>query len=89
MRATIRLNETLNINVEGEGLPEIQAKLEAARPDGFDLVNAPVKMNAGSTTLTAVGTFSRRDQTREIEGATMADLRAATPDGWQMLYIVK
>ncbi len=88
MRAAIRRIETHQVDAVGEGLPEVQAQLAAATPPGFDLVSAPVAMKSGSTTLSAAGTYARRDDVREIEGATMAELRAATPDGWQLLYVL-
>lgn len=85
----IRLIETQEVTVKGGGLPEIQELLEAERPEGFDLATAPVAMKSGSTELTAVGTFARRDQTQMIEADTMDGLRALVPDGWQMLYVVR
>lgn len=88
MRAVIRRVETQQVEVSGEGLPEIQEKLCAATPKGFDLVSAPVAMAKASTAITAAGTFARRDEVREIEGATMADLQARTPEGWRMLYVI-
>lgn len=88
MRALIRRIETTQIEVSGEGLPDVQSKLSDATPAGFDLVSAPVAMKSGSTAITAVGTYARRDEVREIEGATMAELRAATPEGWQTLYML-
>lgn len=88
MRAMIRLIETRQIDVTGEGLPDIHAQLAAARPDGFDLISAPVSMLKGSTAITATGTFARRDEIRMIEADTIDGLRSATPDGWQMLYVI-
>lgn len=88
MRAVIRRVETQQVEVSGEGLPEIQERLTAATPGGFDLVSAPVAMQKASTAITAKATFERRDETREIEGASMDDLRAQTPEGWQMLYVL-
>jgi len=88
MRAMIRRIETQQVEVSGDGLPDIQEKLKAATPPGFDLVSAPVSMKSGSTAITAVGTYARRDETREIEGGSMAELQAAVPDGWQMLYVL-
>lgn len=88
MRAMIRRIETQQIDVSGEGLPEVQAQLAAATPAGFDLVSAPVKMKSGSTAISAIGTYERRDETREIEGETMDQLRAQTPEGWRILYVL-
>ncbi len=89
MRAMIRLIETCQIEVTGEGLPDIHSKLDAAQPDGFELVSAPVAMLKGSTAITATGTYARRDETRMIEADTMDGLRALVPDGWQMLFVVR
>lgn len=88
MRAMIRRVETQQVEVSGEGLPDVQAQLAAATPAGFDLVSAPVAMKSGSTAISATGTYERRDEVREIEGATMAELQAATPEGWQLLYVL-
>lgn len=88
MRAMIRRIETQQVEVSGEGLPDVQAQLEAATPAGFDLVSAPVAMKSGSTAISATGTYERRDEVREIEGATMHDLRAQTPEGWKMMYVL-
>ncbi len=88
MRAMIRRVETQQVEVSGEGLPSVQEQLAAATPAGFDLVSAPVSMKSGSTAITALGTFERRDETREIEGASMDDLRAQTPEGWRMMYVL-
>lgn len=86
MRAFIRKVEHITVEVAGAGLPEIAAELQKLRPEGFDLVSSPVTMKAGSTALSAVGTFARRDEVREIEGTNRAELLAAVPDGWQLLY---
>ena len=87
-RALIRLIESTTVDVEGEGLPEIQAKLAAATPDGFELVSAPVQMAKASSTIAATGTFARRDETREITADSRAELDALVPEGWQMLYVI-
>ena len=88
MRAMIRRVETQQVEVSGEGLPSVQEQLTAATPEGFDLVSAPVSMKIGSTAITAQGTFERRDETREIEGESMDDVRAQTPEGWRILYVL-
>ena len=86
MRAFIRKVEHRTIEVTGAGLPEIAAELEKLRPAGFDLVSSPVTMKAGSTDLSAVGTYARRDEVRELHGASRAELLEQVPEGWQMLY---
>lgn len=87
LTATIRRVETLSVDVAGEGLEAVQAELEAARPAGFDLVQAPVAMQKGKTAITARGTYERRDEMQEIEAPSYAELRAAVPAGWQMLSV--
>ncbi|QAB18808.1 hypothetical protein Leucomu_13600 [Leucobacter muris] len=84
---TIRQVESVAIEVKGEGLPEVQEQLEKNRPEGFVLVQAPVTMKKGETAITALGTYARRDATREVEGSSYAELRAAAPAGWQMLSV--
>ncbi|WP_053352726.1 hypothetical protein [Leucobacter musarum] len=85
--ATLRKIETVTVEVKGEGLPEIQEKLAAERPDGFDLVSAPVAMLKGQTAITATGTFARRHGLIEIECESFDDARAKTPEGWQILSV--
>ena len=84
----IRRVETQQVEVSGEGLPEIQERLSAATPVGFDLVSAPVAMQKASTAITAKATFERRDETREVEGETLDELLAETPEGWRILYVL-
>ncbi len=87
LRATIRLVETVELEASGESLEEVHAQLEANRPEGFDLVKAPVKMGKTGGVITATGTYQRRDQRQEIEAPTMAELNALVPDGWMMLHV--
>ncbi|WP_053352237.1 hypothetical protein [Leucobacter musarum] len=87
LHATIRQIELVQAEVTGEGLPEVQEKLAAARPEGFDLILAPVAMLKGQTAISAVGTYARRDGLREIEAETLDQLRAQVPDGWQLLNV--
>jgi hypothetical protein len=85
--ATIRLAETHQVTVEGESLGEIQQHLREKCPDGFVLTLAPVSMAKASTAITATGTYARRDEVQEIEAPSYAELRAAVPEGWQMLSV--
>ena len=83
----IRPVETHTIDVEGDSLADVHGKLIAQVPAGWELTRAPVAMTAGSTALTATGTFERRDSIREIEADTMTQLEALVPDGWQLLSV--
>lgn len=89
LTATIRKVETVTIEVSGEGLPEVREKLAAECPEGFELIHAPVAMQKGSTAITATARYARRDGLREVTGRTVEELRAAVPDGWQMLYYLR
>lgn len=89
LRATILSTETRTATVEGEGLESIREQLEAQRPNGFDLVLAPVKMAKASTEISATGTFARRDDVRELTGESLADLHSQTPEGWQILHVIR
>lgn len=88
LRASIRLIEKQEISVEGDSLESIHDQLAKACPDGFTLVEAPVKMGKTGGQITALGTYMRRDTTRDIEAATRAELAAQVPEGWQMLYVL-
>lgn len=87
LSAVIRPIESVTIQVSGDSLADIHAKLAAQAPAGFDLASAPVSMAAGSSDLTATATFHRTDGTREIEAADMTALEAQVPDGWRMLSV--
>lgn len=87
LSAVIRPIETVTVEVSGDSLADIHAKLAAQAPAGFDLATAPVHMAAGSSALTATGTFKRVDGTREIEATDMAGLEAQVPEGWQILSL--
>ncbi|GAA1323219.1 hypothetical protein ACFSWE_15610 [Leucobacter albus] len=87
LRATIRLIETVELEASGESLEEVHAQLEVNRPEGFDLVKAPVKMGKTGGVITATGTYHRRDMLQEIEAPTMPELQAAVPEGWMMLHV--
>lgn len=85
--ATIRNQEIQTVDIEGESLEDIQTQLTALCPAGFELISAPVAMIKGSTKMVSTGTFMRRDEFREVEGATLEAIRAQTPDGWQPLHV--
>ncbi len=84
---TIRPIETRIVEVEAHSLAEAHELLEAQCPPGFDLANAPVTMGKGTTLLTAVGTFIRRDGARDIEAADRAALDAQVPSGWALINV--
>lgn len=84
---TIRPVETRSLSVEAHSLAEAHELLEAQRPEGFDLANVPVQMGKGTTLLTAIGTYVRRDGVKEIEAADRASLDAQVPDGWALITV--
>ncbi len=75
------------MDVERHSLAEIQEKLTAAVPAGWELASAPVAMVKGSTVMTATGTFQRLDGLREINDDTMPALEAKAPNGWALLSV--
>ncbi|UYO97166.1 hypothetical protein OED01_00090 [Microbacterium sp. M28] len=81
--------ETRSVAVEAADLAGVQTQLAAQRPDGFDLVSAPVEMIKGAAILQAVGTFARRDQVTRVEAEDMAALEAKVPEGWQLLNVLR
>ncbi|WP_420111638.1 hypothetical protein [Pseudactinotalea sp.] len=83
----IRPREEVTAEVEGESLEAVQAKLEAHRPDGFELVSAPAEMIKGAALIRTKGTFQSRSGLREIEADDMDAMRAKVPDGWQLLSV--
>ncbi|MFL1999510.1 hypothetical protein [Microbacterium sp. A1-JK] len=84
---TIRPVETRTFDVEGKSLDDIQEKLEALRPEGFDLVKSTAHPVKGTMLLSSVGTFARRDGAREIEADNRATLDAKVPDGYELLTL--
>lgn len=87
LRATIRQVEVREVEVAGDSLEEVHAQLSDQQPGGFELVNAPVKMTAAGGTITATGTYHRRDVPQEITAATREELAALVPEGWIMLHV--
>lgn len=83
----MRPRENQIFEVEAADLAGVQAELAAQRPEGFDLVSAPVEMIKGAPILKAKGTFSRRDQIEQIEADDMDALLAKVPEGWQLLNV--
>lgn len=84
---TIRPSETRTLDVEADSLAGIHEALAAACPPGFELIDAPVRMSNGTTTITATGTFARRDGAREIEADDMAALRGKVPEGHLLVSV--
>jgi hypothetical protein len=84
---TIRPVETRTLNVEGHSLAEVRDTLAKQAPEGFELVSCPVRMTKGSTLLTSVGTYRRRDGRRDIEADDRTALWAKVPDGYELLAL--
>lgn len=71
--------ETISLDAEAHSLAEAHEVPQRAKPAGFELTSAAVKMSNGTTLLAATGMFARRDGAREIEAADMSGLSAAVP----------
>ncbi|GAB3597077.1 hypothetical protein GCM10027408_07940 [Microbacterium tumbae] len=79
--------ETTSVAIEATDLADVQIQLAGHRPEGFDLISAPVEMIKGAAVLKAVGTFARRDHVTEIQADDMDALHAKVPEGWQLLNV--
>jgi len=79
--------ENRSFEVEAPDLAGIQEALEALRPEGFDLVSAPVAMIKGAPIIKATGTFQRRDGVEQIEAEDIDALHSKVPEGWQLLSV--
>lgn len=84
---TIRPHEIRTVEVEGDSLADIQEKLDALRPEGFDLIKSTAHPVKGTMLLTSTGTFAMRAASREIEAGDRAALDAKVPDGYELLHI--
>ncbi|WP_424937318.1 MULTISPECIES: hypothetical protein [Bacteria] len=83
----IRPRETRTIPVQGHELDELQDKIAAETPPGWETISAPVSMSKRDTTLTAEGTIARRDGLEEIEAEDMDGILAKVPEGYQLLSV--
>lgn len=79
--------ENRSFDVEAADLAGIQQELAILRPEGFDLVSAPVEMIKGAPIIKATGTFQRRDGVEQLEADDMDALQAKVPEGWQLLSV--
>lgn len=84
---TTRPVETRTLTVEAHSLAEAHELLEAQCPDGFELADVPVTMGKGTTLLTAVGTYVRRDGVATIEADDMVALQAKVPEGHALITV--
>ncbi|MBY0688431.1 hypothetical protein K5S26_07735 [Microbacterium marinilacus] len=83
----IRPSETRELTAEGASLEEIVGALLAQTPEGWQLTHKKVTMPKGTTKMVAVGRAARWGDVQEIEAADLTALRAAVPDGWQLLNV--
>ncbi|GAT73558.1 hypothetical protein MHM582_2052 [Microbacterium sp. HM58-2] len=83
----IRPRGAQTAEVTGTSLDDVQKQLDALRPDGYELVNAPAEMIKGAPLIKTTGTFERRDDVREIEADDMPALESKVPEGWQLLSV--
>jgi hypothetical protein len=81
----VRPVEVKTREVRGEGIAAIHEQLEA--PAGWELTEAHMGRQPGTTEFLTVGRFARRDETTEIEADDIETLRSKVPDGWQLLNI--
>lgn len=82
MRGTIRSLDQVTIDKTGESASAARAHVEADVPKGYELISNVASGAGGNVSAHGV---ARSTQTREVEGPDLAALRAATPDGWQLI----
>lgn len=86
MRGIIRSTETCSFEATAPSVEEARAVIEPQVPGGFQIISAVTSMTKTSqdvtVTVTAQGVASR-----EVEGPTLAHLREATPEGWQLIAV--
>jgi hypothetical protein len=83
----IRPVETRTREVRGEGIAAIHGQLEA--PPGWELTQAHMGRQPGTTEFITVGQFARRDEPTEIEADDRDTLYAKVPEGHQLLAIIQ
>jgi hypothetical protein len=83
----IRPVETRTREVRGEGIAAIHDQLEA--PAGWELTEAHMGRQPGTTEFITVGKFARRDEPTEIEADDIETLRTKVPEGHQLLAIIQ
>ncbi|MDF2993247.1 MAG: hypothetical protein K0S37_3761 [Microbacterium sp.] len=83
----IRPVETRTREVRGEGIAAIHEQLEA--PAGWEMTEAHMGRQPGTTEFITVGHFARRDKPTEIEADDRDTLYAKVPEGHQLLAIIQ
>jgi hypothetical protein len=83
----IRPVEKQTREVRGEGIAAIHEQLEA--PAGWELTQAHMGRQPGTTEFFTVGQFARRDEPTEIEADDREALRAKVPEGHELLAIIQ
>ena len=83
----VRPSETRSFELTGTSLADVKAQALAQTPPGWELASVPVRMEKGTTALTATATIVRRGDAREIEAETMEALRATIPEDWQLVSV--
>jgi hypothetical protein len=83
----IRPVETQTREVRGEGIAAIHEQLEA--PAGWELTQAHMGRQPGTTEFFTAGQFARRDKPTEIEADDIETLWAKVPEGHQLLAIIQ
>jgi len=87
MRGVIRSRETIQLDATGQSLEEARANVIAKLPQGFELTDALPQMLKGSAGITIAGK-ARSTQTQEIEAGSLDAMHAATPEGWQLQFVL-
>lgn len=87
MRGTVRSTNTLTFEATAPSIGEAKEIIVAQIPPGFELISAQPTMTTSSQDVTVTG-IARSTVTRGVEGATLAQMRLAVPDGWQLMAVL-
>lgn len=86
MHGIIGATATIELTATAPSIAEARAMMAPQVPAGYEIISAQPAMAKQSQDVT-VTLIARSTETRQIEGADLAALQAATPTGWRLLSI--
>lgn len=81
-----RPKESRTVDVEGGGMAEVSAAVDAEVSEGWEVASMPALPRKGGG-LTTSAVLVRRDGLVEVEGADFDAVRAAVPEGYELLTV--
>ncbi len=83
----IRSTETRNLTITGDDVEELRAQLAAQVPVGWVVTDSPVTKTKQVPSLTMAARLARWGDLAEVEGESVEAVRAAVPDGYQLILV--